>query len=47
MPKNSEYGHDAYQIKGNEAYNNMLVNILSLHTTSKSGWDQKVIFFLF
>ena len=30
MPKStfSEFGHVAYQIKRNEAYNNMLVNIL-------------------
>ena len=27
----SECGHGAYQIKGNEAYNNMLANVLSLH----------------
>ena len=32
----SEYGHDAYQIKGNEAYSNMLANILHLHTYQKS-----------
>ena len=28
-----EYGHIAYQIKGNEAYNNMLANISPLHKT--------------
>ena len=28
----SEYGHVAYQIKGNEAYNNMLANVLLLCT---------------
>ena len=28
----SEYCHVAYQIKGNEAYNNMLANILPLYT---------------
>ena len=27
----SEYGHIAYQIEGNEAYDNMLANILLLH----------------
>ena len=27
----SEYGHVAYQIKGNAAYNNILANILLLH----------------
>ena len=30
----SEYDHVAYQIKGNEAYNNMLANILLLHLVS-------------
>ena len=29
----SEYGHAAYQIKGNEAYNSMIANILPLHMT--------------
>ena len=33
----SEYGHVAYQIKGNEAYINMLANILSLHTPLTTG----------
>ena len=28
----SKYGHVVYQIKENESYNNMLVNILPLHT---------------
>ena len=27
----SEYGHVAYQIKGDEAYNYILINVLSLH----------------
>ena len=27
----SEYGHIAYQIKGNIAYNNILANILLIH----------------
>ena len=27
----AEYGHVAYQIKGNEAYNNMLAIVLPLH----------------
>ena len=40
----SEYGHVAYQIKGNEAYNNMLANSLVLHSL---GWGQKVNFFSF
>ena len=29
-----EYGHDVYQIKGNEVYSNMLINTLSLRTSS-------------
>ena len=29
----SEYGHVEYQIKGNEAYNNMLANNLALTLT--------------
>ena len=35
--KTIEYGHVAYQIKENEAYNNMLVNILPLHTLDHWG----------
>ena len=41
----SEYGHVAYQIKGNEAYNNKLVNCLPLHTPLTPGGIQKVILF--
>ena len=33
----SEYGHAAYQIKGNEAYDNMLANILLLHLSLTYG----------
>ena len=33
----SELGHAAYQIKGNETYNNILANILPLHTLN--SWD--------
>ena len=43
----SEYGHVAYQIKGNEAYNNMLANILSLLTPLTPGMGSKGHFFLF
>ena len=39
----SEYGPIAYQIKRNEAYINMLANILPLHIPL--GWGQKVILF--
>ena len=41
----SEYGHVLYQIKGNEAYNNMLANGLLFHTPVR--WGQNVCFFLF
>ena len=45
MPKStfSEFGHVVYQIKRNEAYNNMLVNILPLPLVG----GQKVIFYIF
>ena len=43
----SEYGHVAYQIKGNEAYNNMLANILPLHTPLTPGMGSKGYFFSF
>ena len=33
----SENGHVAYQIKGNEAYNNVHANILPSHTLSIHG----------
>ena len=39
------YGHYAYQIKGNEAYNSMLVKGLPLHTPLTPGVDQNVNFF--
>ena len=42
----SEYGHVAYQIKGNEAYNYMLANVLPSHTSLNPG-DEKVIYFIF
>ena len=42
----SEYGHVAYPIKGNEAYNDKLVNMLPLHTPLTPGWGQKGHFFL-
>ena len=35
------YGHVAYQIKGNEAYNNMLANILILHLPLTPGVGSK------
>ena len=44
----SEHGHVAYQIKGNEAYDTMLANILPLHTSSTIGVGLKgQIFFFF
>ena len=42
----SEYGHVAYQIKGNEAYNYMLANDKPLDRSLTPG-GSKVIFFLF
>ena len=42
----SEYGHVAYQIKGNEVYNNML-NIFPLHTPLIPVVGSKGHFFLF
>ena len=43
----SEYGHDAYEIKGNETYSNMLANyIMPFHLLLTPGWGEKVIFFL-
>ena len=43
----SEYGHVAYQIKGNEAHINMLANILSLYTslTPREGSKCHVLLF--
>ena len=43
----SEYGHVAYQIKGNEACNNMLANSLVLHLPLTPGMGQRVNFFSF
>ena len=37
----SEYGHVAYQIKGNDACSNMVANILSVDTTSTPGVGSK------
>ena len=37
----SEYGHVAYQIKRNESYNNMLANVLPLHTSLTPGVGSK------
>ena len=42
----SEYGHIAYVFKGNEAYNNMLANILPLHLLLTPGVRSKGHFFL-
>ena len=43
-----EYGHVAYQIKGNEAYNNMLANIFTLTLTlDPCGVFKRLICFLF
>ena len=39
----SEYGHVAYQMKGNETNYNMLANVLPLHTPLTPG-VQKVFF---
>ena len=49
MPKIifSEHGHAVYQIKGNEKYNNMLANILPLHTPSTPGVGSKSLLFFF
>ena len=44
----SEYGHVAYQIKGNAAYNNILANIFALTLTLDPwGWVKRLICFLF
>ena len=37
----SEYGHVAYQIKGNEAYTNMLANSLLIHVPLTPGVGSK------
>ena len=37
----SEYGHVAYQIKGNKAYNNMLAKSLPVHKSLISGVGSK------
>ena len=39
------YGHVAYQIKGNEAYNNILANVLPLPTPLIPGFGSKGHFF--
>ena len=43
----SEYGHVAYQIKGSEAYNDMLTNSLPLYTPLTPGVGSTGHFFLF
>ena len=40
----SEYGHVAYQIKGNEAYNYMLANVLPIHTSLTPGGSKGHLF---
>ena len=45
--KKSEYGHVAYPIKGKEAYNNKLANMLPLHAPLTPGWGKKGHFFSF
>ena len=40
----SECGHVAYQIKGNEMFNNKQANILTLCTTSSPGVGSKQLF---
>ena len=37
----SEYGHVAYQIKGNETYSNMIANSFPLHTPLTPGVGSK------
>ena len=37
----SENGHVAYQIKGNDGYNNMQANNLPVHTNSTPGKGSK------
>ena len=37
-----EYGHVAYQIKGNNTCSNMFANILHRDILSTPGWGQKV-----
>ena len=41
----SEYGHVAYQIKGDEAKNNMQANILPLHISLTLRWVKRSNFF--
>ena len=43
----SKYGHVAYQMEGNEAYNNMIANILHLHTPLDPFGGVKRSFFSF
>ena len=40
-----EYGHVAYQIKGNEVYNNMPANSLPVHSPLTPGVGSKGHFF--
>ena len=37
-----ENGHNAYQIKGNDVFSNMVPNILLEDTSTYPGWGQKV-----
>ena len=39
-----EYGHAAYQIKGNDKCSNMKAHILSLHTLDPWGGGQRFFF---
>ena len=41
----SEYGHEAYQSKGNETYNSMLANSLLLHLPLTPWVSQKINLF--
>ena len=43
----SEYGHVAYQIKADNAGNNMVANILPTDTPRPRGWGQKVKLYIF
>ena len=43
----SEYGHVAYQIKGNDECSNMQAHILSLHAPSASRMGSKVKQFVY
>ena len=41
-----EYGHVVYQIKGNEAYSDMVANILPVGIPSGVGSERSKLFFL-